>query len=99
MSPPGCQKGGRRKVVECHPHSNDRRDHVEDMTSDLVYREKKRGTRTEPWGTPVVRVRGADTDPLQVSLPGRLQPKSVQSLTHSETETVEMGSDGSQCRR
>ena len=21
-------EGGRRKVVECHPHSNDRRDHV-----------------------------------------------------------------------
>ena len=38
----------------------------EDMMepSDLVYREKRRGTRTEPWGTPVVRKRGADPDPL-----------------------------------
>ena len=38
-----------RKVVECHPHSNDRRG-CEDMTepSDLVYREMRRGPRTEP---------------------------------------------------
>ena len=38
----------------------------EDMNepSDLVYREKRRETRTEPWGTPVVREHGADPDPL-----------------------------------
>ena len=42
---------------------------IEDMTEprDLVFREKRIGLRTEPWGTPVVRVRGADTDPLHVT--------------------------------
>ena len=50
--------GGRRKVVE-----------GEDMAdpSDLVYIEKRRGPRTKPWGTPVVRVCGVDTDPLHVT--------------------------------
>jgi hypothetical protein len=40
----------------------------ENMTelSDLVYREKRRGPRTEPWGTPVVRAHGADTNSLHV---------------------------------
>ena len=28
--------------------------------SPLVYREKRMGPRTEPWGTPVVRLRGSD---------------------------------------
>ena len=42
-------------------HSNDRRDH--ERSSDLVYREKRRGPRTEPWGTPLVRVYGADSTP------------------------------------
>jgi hypothetical protein len=32
--------------------------------SDLVYREKRRETRTEPWVTPVVREHGADPDAL-----------------------------------
>ena len=35
--------------------------------SDLVYSKKSRGPRTEPWGTPIVRVCGADIDPLQVT--------------------------------
>ena len=35
-------------------------------SSDLVYREKRIGPRTEPWRTPVVRLHGAVTDPLQV---------------------------------
>ena len=32
---------------------------------DLVYIEKRRGPRTEPWGTPVTR--GFDTLPAQVN--------------------------------
>jgi hypothetical protein len=28
VSPKGCQDGRRRKVVECHPHCHDSRDHV-----------------------------------------------------------------------
>ena len=34
---------------------------------ELVYWEKRRGPKTEPWGTPVVRGQGSDTVPLQVT--------------------------------
>ena len=34
---------------------------------DLVYIEKRRGPRTEPWGTSVTRGRGVDTLPAQVT--------------------------------
>ena len=33
---------------------------------DLVYIEKRRGPRTEPWGTPVTRGHAVDTLPAQV---------------------------------
>ena len=31
---------------------------------DLVYREKRRGPSTDPWGTPVRRVRGDESKPF-----------------------------------
>ena len=34
---------------------------------DIVYIEKRRGPRTEPWGTPVTRGRGVDALPAQVT--------------------------------
>jgi hypothetical protein len=48
--------------------------------SDLVYREKRRGPRTERWRTPIVRVGAADTDHLHITCRSNLPGRSVQSV-------------------
>ena len=63
---------------------------------DLVYREKRRGSITEPWVTQVVRVRGADTDPLHVTW--QVQPARQDAIQEcAEPEAQRGGSDGSLC--
>ncbi len=40
-------------------------------TSDVVYVEKRRGPRTDPWGTPVTNLCALDTFPPQATLKDR----------------------------
>ncbi len=39
--------------------------------SDVVYVEKRRGPRTDPWGTPVTNLCALDTSPPQATLKDR----------------------------
>ncbi len=42
-----------RDRAVCHQRRNGRRSHVPVWWDPVVYAEKKRGPRTDPWGTPV----------------------------------------------
>ena len=59
----------------------------------LPYR-KKRGPKTEPWGTPVVRVRGEDTDPLHITCQERpARQDEIQECAQHETPSSEGGEE------
>ncbi len=57
--------------------------------SDVVYMEKRRGPRTDPWGNPVTNLYAVDTSPPQATL--KNQP--VRSDSNQQSGIPVMSSD------
>ncbi len=76
----------KRDRAVCHRRSNGRRSHVPVwwVPVIVVYVEKRRGPRTDPWGTPVTSWCALDTSPPQATLKDlyrwdRIQTSEVES--------------------